>query len=152
MSALTDDLTIGDVALRSGLAPSTLRFYEEKGLICSRRTRGNQRRFGRDILRRVAVIKAAQTAGLSLTSIAAALSVLPPDRAPGHQDWQRLSRGWRRELDSRIGELQSLRDRLTGCIGCGCLSLSKCRLFNPGDKAGEQGPGARYLIPGRGEA
>jgi MerR family redox-sensitive transcriptional activator SoxR len=139
------ELTIGELAQRSGVAASALRFYEERRLIASRRNAGGQRRYDRAVLRRVAVIRAAQAVGLSLDEVRAALDALPAARTPNARDWERLSRGWRRKLDQRIAELQRLRDQLTGCIGCGCLSLATCRLLNPADVAAEDGPGAVYL-------
>jgi MerR family transcriptional regulator, redox-sensitive transcriptional activator SoxR len=138
-------LTIGDVASRAGVATSALRFYEAEGLITSVRTGGNQRRYPRDVLRRIAFIRAAQRVGLSLDDIRAALDALPDGRTPTAADWQRLSRSWRPLLDARIAELERLRDGLDGCIGCGCLSLKVCQLTNPHDVAGRTGPGARYL-------
>lgn len=140
-------LTIGEVARRSGVPQTALRFYEDKGLISSTRTSGNQRRYERAVLRRLAFVRAAQRVGLSLEQIAAALSALPNDHAPTKADWTRLSRSWREELDARIEGLQRLRDRLTGCIGCGCLSLRTCALQNPDDEAAERGPGAPALRP-----
>jgi MerR family redox-sensitive transcriptional activator SoxR len=131
------------------VATSALRFYEERGLIASLRTDGNQRRFERATLRRVSVIKAAQTLGLSLAEISAALEALPDARTPSKRDWARLSSRWRSHLDRQITELQALRDDLDGCIGCGCLSLRACALFNPSDQLAEQGPGPRRLpVPG----
>lgn len=143
---LSSYLTIGDLAQRSGVAPSALRFYESRGLITSERTAGNQRRFARAMLRRVAVIRAAQAVGVSLDEIAAALEALPDGRAPTKRDWDRLSRMWRRRLVRRIAELERLRDDLTSCIGCGCLSLRTCALFNPADAVAEQGPGPRLMM------
>jgi MerR family redox-sensitive transcriptional activator SoxR len=144
-----DRLTVGEVAARSGVAASALRFYETRGLIHSERTSGNQRRYRRRVLRRVAAIKAAQAVGLSLAEIEAALSSLPEQRTPTRADWQRLSTTWRGDLDRRIADLERLRDELTGCIGCGCLSLDTCGLLNPDDTAGEEGTGARYLMADR---
>jgi MerR family transcriptional regulator, redox-sensitive transcriptional activator SoxR len=138
-------LTIGEVATRSGVAPSALRFYEAEGLISSRRTSGNQRRYERATLRRVAFIQAGRVAGIPLEAIGAALATLPNDRSPNRRDWERLSRGWREDLDRRIATLQGLRDRLTTCIGCGCLSIDACELLNPEDEAAAIGPGAHYL-------
>lgn len=140
-------LTIGEVARRSGVPQTALRFYEDKGLISSTRTGGNQRRYERAVLRRLAFVRAAQRVGLSLEQIAAALSALPNDHAPTKADWTRLSRTWRDELDARIDGLQRLRDQLTGCIGCGCLSLRSCALQNPNDQLAEHGPGAPRLAP-----
>jgi len=139
------ELTIGDVAARSGVATSALRFYETEGLIRSRRTDGNQRRYERAILRRVAFIQAGRAAGIPLDEIRAALSTLPADRSPTHRDWGRLSRSWRDDLDRRIATLHALRNRLTTCIGCGCLSLDACGLLNPEDEAARLGAGAHYL-------
>ena len=141
------DLTVGEVARRSGVAVSTIHFYEAQGLIRSWRNSGNQRRFSRDVLRRVAVIKVAQRLGISLASIADALNALPEDRTPTTDDWQRMSERWRRELDERIAKLTKLRDNLDGCIGCGCLSLSECPLRNPWDELSEDGAGPRLLDP-----
>src|SRR6188768_783272 len=129
-------LSVGEVAKRSGVAVSTLHFYETKGLIRSLRTEGNQRRYPRGVLRRVAVIKVAQRTGIPLASIQAALAALPQGRAPTAEDWAALSRAWRAELDERIRRLSQLRDQLDGCIGCGCLSLKTCPLRNPGDALG----------------
>jgi MerR family redox-sensitive transcriptional activator SoxR len=139
-------LTIGEVAERAGVAPSALRYYEAEHLIESERSSGNQRRYHRDVLRRIAFIRAAQRVGLTLEDIKAALSSLPENRTPTAHDWERLSRSWRPLLDARIAELERLRDRLDGCIGCGCLSLRACQLANPHDVAAEDGPGARYLV------
>ena len=146
MPALPDRITIGELAARSGVATSALRFYEERGLIAAARTSGNQRVYPRPTLRRVAFIRAAQEVGLTLDEIGAALAALPSDRTPVKHDWERLSRAWRRRLDERITELERLRDTLTGCIGCGCLSLRTCTLLNRGDRIASNGPGARYLI------
>jgi MerR family transcriptional regulator, redox-sensitive transcriptional activator SoxR len=140
------DLTIGEVAERSGVATSALRFYEKEGLIDSTRTTGGQRRYHRDVLRRVAFIRAAQHVGLSLDDIRDSLASLPDNRTPTAADWERLSRSWRPLLDDRIHELERLRDRLDSCIGCGCLSLKACRLANPHDVAANLGPGPRYLL------
>jgi MerR family transcriptional regulator, redox-sensitive transcriptional activator SoxR len=143
-------LTIGEVAARSGVAASALRFYESAGLIESQRTDGNQRRYERATLRRIAFVRAGKAAGIPLAEIHAALSWLPRGRAPTRREWERLSRRWRRELDARIATLVALRDRLTGCIGCGCLSIDKCKLLNPDDEAAVLGPGAHYLLRDRG--
>ena len=140
------DLTIGELAARSGVATSALRFWETQGLIAAERTEGNQRRYARATLRRVALIQAGSTAGVPLRRIGEALATLPHDRTPTKRDWERLSRVWRSDLDHRIAELQALRDDLTSCIGCGCLSLRSCRLFNPGDRLAEEGPGPRILL------
>lgn len=147
MPKLADHLTIGQISERSGVPPSALRFYEERGLIFAERTSGNQRRYPRVMLRRIAFIRAAQRVGLSLDQISEALATLPRDRAPNKADWARLSKEWRTELDARIDALQRLRDRLTGCIGCGCLSLTACALNNTADYQARYGPGARALRP-----
>ena len=141
-----DLLSIGEVAERSGLAPSAIRFYEAEGLVSSRRTPGNQRAFARHTLRRLAFIRAAQRVGLSLDEIAGALTTLPSDRAPTKAQWAKVSRTWRRGLDERIADLEALRDDLTSCIGCGCLSLATCRLYNPEDAASVNGSGPRFLL------
>jgi len=138
-------LSVGELAQRSGVAVSALHFYERQGLIEGGRNAGNQRRYARDVLRRVAIIKVAQRAGIPLASIREALDTLPDGRTPTTADWTRLSRRWRGELDARIEQLTRLRDQLDGCIGCGCLSLKACPLRNPGDVAGAGGPGAQYL-------
>jgi MerR family redox-sensitive transcriptional activator SoxR len=143
--SLPDLITIGELAERSGVTASALRFYESQGLIASVRTSGNQRRYPRAVLRRVAVVRAAQQLGLTLEEIRAALDSLPDGRTPTRGDWQRLSRQWRARLDARIRELEKLRDDLGGCIGCGCLSLQVCALFNPDDGVAREGPGARLL-------
>ena len=142
-----DELTISEVAERTGVAPSALRFYEDRGLVRPLRTLGNQRRYTRAMLRTVAVIKAAQAVGLSLEDIEAALASLPPERVATKADWSRLSKTWRAKLDARIRRLQKLRDDLDGCIGCGCLSLRSCALFNPEDEAAGRGPGSSLLRP-----
>lgn len=142
----TEWLTIGELADRAGVATSALRFYESKGLIDSERTEGNQRRYTRATLRRVALVRAAQAVGLSLREAAEALETLPHDRTPNKGDWQRLSRSWRRHLDEQIADLSALRDELTDCIGCGCLSLRSCAIFNPSDAVADHGAGARYLL------
>ena len=139
------ELTPGEMALRSGVAVSALHFYEREGLITSRRTSGNQRRYSRDMLRRVAFIRMSQRLGIPLARIREAMATLPVDRTPTSKDWARLSAGWRADLDERIVHLQRLRDNLTGCIGCGCLSLKVCALANPGDALAEEGPGAVRL-------
>lgn len=139
-------LTIGETASRAGVATSALRYYEREGLIESTRSSGGQRRYHRDVLRRIAFIRAAQRVGLSLDEIRDALASLPDGRTPTAKDWERLSRSWRPLLDARIAELERLRDRLDSCIGCGCLSLKVCSLSNPHDVAAELGPGARWLI------
>ena len=141
----SSELTVGQVAERSGVSISALHFYEAEGLIHSRRTAGNQRRYPREALRRVAFIRASQGVGISLRRIRDTLDRLPDGRTPSRRDWERLSAAWRDDLDDRILRLQHLRDRLTGCIGCGCLSLGLCKLINPADVLGEQGPGPRNL-------
>lgn len=141
-----DYLTIGDAARRSGVATSTLRFYESRGLIHSIRVTGNHRRYHRATLRRIAIIRAAQTLGLSLREIADALSSLPDKRTASKKDWANLSKNWGRQLDRRIADLQNLRARLSGCIGCGCLSLEYCSLYNIDDEAAHLGSGPRYLL------
>jgi len=138
-------MTIGELSARSGVSRSALRFYERQGLIDSRRSDGNQRRYHGTTLRKVALIQAGKTAGIPLERIHEALETLPAGRAPTRRDWERLSRSWRRELDERIDTLQAIRARLTTCIGCGCLSLKTCGLLNPGDEAGSLGGGAHYL-------
>ncbi|MEW9550162.1 redox-sensitive transcriptional activator SoxR [Nonomuraea sp. NPDC050783] len=139
------ELTVGQLAERSGVAVSTLHFYEAKGLVKSRRTAGNQRRYSRDSLRRIAFIRLAQRIGIPLKTIKDALAELPDERTPTRADWARLSAAWRGELDDRILQLQRLRDDLTDCIGCGCLSLDLCPVANPYDRLGEEGPGARRI-------
>jgi MerR family transcriptional regulator, redox-sensitive transcriptional activator SoxR len=145
-------LTIGEVSRRSGVAASALRFYEERGMINSKRASSGHRRYPRPVLRRVAFIIFAQRVGLSLDEIGSELAKLPPDRAPTRRDWSRLSRSWTARIDARIAELERLKTGLTGCIGCGCLSLERCRLSNPDDRAGRLGPGPRYWIGDRVEA
>ena len=140
-------LTIGEVVARSGVPASTLHYYEVEGLIKSSRTAGNQRRYGRDELRRLGVIKAAQRVGIPLASIRQAFHSLPEDRTPTDADWARLASSWQADLDDRIERLVLLRDRLTGCIGCGCLSVKACPLLNPEDTQGELGSGPRFLEP-----
>jgi MerR family redox-sensitive transcriptional activator SoxR len=144
--ATTRTLSIGEVAARSGVAPSALRFYEERGLVRAERSDGGQRRYSPDVLRRIAFVRVAQRVGLSLEEVAAALGELPRERTPTRRDWQRLSRTWQPRLDAQIAALTRLRDDLSSCIGCGCLSLKSCALHNPGDVAGGRGPGARYLL------
>ena len=139
-------LTIGELSARSGVAPSALRYYEDEGLIQSERTTGNQRRYQRVTLRRVAFIRSAQRVGLTLDEISDALATLPEGRTPTKADWARLSRAWRPRLDAQIALLERLRDQLTSCIGCGCLSLQACALYNPDDLAASLGEGARYLL------
>ncbi len=140
------ELTIGELSARSGVSASALRFYERQGLIESRRTEGNQRRYPGVTLRRVALIQAGKSAGIPLQRIRAALRTLPAGRQPTKRDWERLSRSWREQLDARITTLEAIRGRLTTCIGCGCLSLKTCGLLNPGDEAAASGPGAHYFI------
>ena len=140
-------LTIGEVAARAGIATSALRFYERERLIDAERTDGGQRRYPRDVLRRIAFIRAAQRVGLTLDDIRAALASLPDSRTPTAADWQRLSRSWRPLLEARIAELERLRDNLSSCIGCGCLSLKTCALSNPDDVAGTYGSGPQWLFP-----
>ncbi|MEU9099077.1 redox-sensitive transcriptional activator SoxR [Streptomyces sp. NPDC048361] len=139
------ELTVGQLSARSGAAVSALHFYESKGLITSRRTSGNQRRYGRDTLRRVAFVRAAQRVGIPLATIRDALAELPEERTPTREDWARLSETWRSELDRRIAQLGRLRDHLTDCIGCGCLSLDTCVLSNPDDVFGTGLAGSRLL-------
>ena len=146
-SQIRRPLTVGEVAERSGVAVSAVRFYEAEGLIQSTRNAGNQRRFARETLRRVAVIKVAQRLGIPLASIREALKSLPEGRTPNAADWNRLSARWRAELDDRIEKLQQLRNQLSTCIGCGCLSLQDCPLRNPLDSLAQQGPGPRLLDP-----
>lgn len=144
---MPDSLTIGELAARSGVAPSALRYYERLGLIRAGRTTGNQRRYERAELRRLAFIRIAQQVGVSLEEIKDALAALPEERTPTKADWARLSARWKHRLQERIELLERLRDQLSGCIGCGCLSLSRCRLYNPGDELATEGPGPRRLIP-----
>jgi MerR family redox-sensitive transcriptional activator SoxR len=144
-------LTIGEVARRTGLATSAIRFYESRGLVRADRTTGGQRRYRRDVLRRIAFIRVAQRVGLSLEEITEALATLPADLAPNRHDWAKLSQGWRGRLDERIRLLEGLRDGLTSCIGCGCLSLATCQLYNPEDRAAALGAGPRYLLGDRSE-
>ena len=142
-------MTIGEVARRSGVAASALRFYESRGLITSERAGSGHRRFGRDVLRRIAFIVFAQRIGLSLDEIGDELAKLPGDEAPTRKDWGLLSSNWLSRIDERVAELERLKLGLTECIGCGCLSLDRCRLANPGDRASGLGPGPRYWIGGR---
>jgi MerR family transcriptional regulator, redox-sensitive transcriptional activator SoxR len=139
-------LSIGALSERTGVAPSALRYYEAEGLVHATRSDGGQRRYTRDVLRRVSFIRAAQQVGLSLDEIRTAIASLPDNRTPTQRDWARLSSSWRPRLDAQIHLLERLRDRLDGCIGCGCLSLRACQLLNPGDEAGARGPGPRYVI------
>jgi MerR family redox-sensitive transcriptional activator SoxR len=139
-------LSIGELSERTGVATSALRFYESEGLVHATRSAGGQRRYARDAIRRVSFVRIAQEVGLSLAEVGEALASLPQQRTPTAKDWERLSRSWRPRLDAQIHMLERLRDRLSGCIGCGCLSLGVCRLVNPGDVAAERGPGPRYVL------
>jgi MerR family redox-sensitive transcriptional activator SoxR len=145
---LPEYVTIGELAARTGVASSALRYYERMGLIRADRTGGNQRRYPRSVIRRVSFIRIAQRVGLSLEEIRDALATLPQGRTPTNSDWTRLSKAWRQRLDDQITLLQRLRQNLDGCIGCGCLSLATCHLYNPGDLLGEQGSGPRVLLRG----
>jgi MerR family redox-sensitive transcriptional activator SoxR len=140
------ELSIGELSERAGVATSALRFYEAEGLIHATRSAGGQRRFTRETLRRVSFIRVAQQVGLSLDEIRNALASLPNNRTPTQRDWEHLAESWRPRLDAQIGMLERLRDRLTGCIGCGCLSMKHCRLLNPGDTVAVRGPGPRYVL------
>jgi len=140
------ELSVGEVATRSGVPVSALHFYEREGLIHSRRTAGNQRRFRREVLRRLSFIRIAQRVGIPLAEIRSALDSLPDGRTPNRKDWEELSAQWRADLDDRIHRLQQLRDDFTGCIGCGCLSLDRCGLVNPHDRLAADGPGPRRLV------
>lgn len=142
---MADRLTVSEVAERSGFAPSALRFYERRGLIDAERTDGNQRRYRRDVLRRLAFIAAARHVGLTLEEVGGALATLPDGRAPTTADWTAISERWRSRLDAEIAALEALRDGLDRCIGCGCLSLDRCAMSNPGDAAAARGPGAAFL-------
>ena len=146
MAASDPTLSVGELAARSGAAVSTLHYYERRGLLSAARSAGNQRRYPRAALRRVAFIRAAQQLGIGLAEIATALAELPQQRTPTKADWSRLSTHWRHRLDARIAALQALRDRLDGCIGCGCLSLRACALYNPQDRCSEQGSGPQRLV------
>lgn len=139
-------LTIGDVAERTGLAVSAIRHYEAEGLVAPVRNPGGQRRFDRADIRRLSFVRIAQGLGFTLAEIRGTLAALPEGRTPGKSDWTRISTGFRAQLDARIAAMTALRDRLDGCIGCGCLSLSSCRLYNPDDRARQRGPGPRYLM------
>ena len=143
---MSESLPISEVSRRSGVAASALRFYEERGLISSERAGSGHRRFPRPVLRRIAFIVFAQRVGLTLDEIGDELAKLPGDRAPTRRDWARLSTQWSSRIDDRIAELQRLKAGLTDCIGCGCLSLGRCQLANPGDRAGRNGPGPRYWV------
>jgi MerR family redox-sensitive transcriptional activator SoxR len=144
-----EELTIGELSARSGVAASALRFYEAQSLISAHRTSGNQRRYRRATLRQVALIQAGRAAGIPLEQIRAALETLPTERTPTRRDWERLSRGWRADIDRRIAMLEALRNRLTTCIGCGCLSIDRCTLLNPDDEAAARGAGAHFLLGDR---
>jgi len=146
---MESELAIGDVAERSGVAASALRFYESIGLISASRTTGNQRRYRRSTLRRIAVIQAGKAAGIPLAEIQSALALLPLDRTPDREDWERLSRAWQEDVDRRIATLEGLRDRLSTCIGCGCLSIDRCELLNPDDADARLGAGPHYLTRDR---
>ncbi len=146
---MPEPLTIGEVASRSGVATSALRYYEDRGLITSERTGAAHRRYPRAVLRRVAFIVFAQRVGLSLGEIGSELDKLPEHRAPNRRDWSRLSRRWSARIDERIAEMERLKEGLTECIGCGCLSLERCKLANPDDRAAQRGPGPRYWIGDR---
>jgi MerR family redox-sensitive transcriptional activator SoxR len=139
-------MSVGQLAARSGVSISALHFYERQGLIASVRTEGNQRRFCRAVLRKVAFIRIAQRVGIPLAEIRDALNALPDCPNPTREDWERLSRHWKADLDERIHRLEQLRDRFTECIGCGCLSIDTCKMFNPHDELGKQGPGPRRLL------
>ncbi len=139
-------LTIGETAQRTGVAASALRFYETRKLVSSHRGPGNQRRYHRSMLRRISIIKVAQSLGLNLEEISSALETLPDKRTPTRRDWEKLSLKWRDQLDARIANLEKLREQLSSCIGCGCLSLKRCALYNPGDRAAARGAGPRYLL------
>ncbi|MDA3146434.1 redox-sensitive transcriptional activator SoxR [Leucobacter sp. UCMA 4100] len=141
----TELLTIGEVAERAGIATSAVRFYEERGLITSVRTAGNQRRYPRHVLRRIGIISAARRFGIPLSEVAEVFESLPEDRMPGKNDWRRISQQWHDRLEARRKELELLEAELIGCIGCGCLSLNTCRVLNPGDTLAQEGPGARRL-------
>ena len=143
---MASELTIGELSARSGVAPSALRFYERQGLIAARRTDGNQRRYDRAMLRRVAVVQAGRAAGIPLTRIRAALQTLPAAGTPSRREWERLSRSWRADIDARIATLEALRGRLDTCIGCGCLSLQKCQLYNKDDRMGAAGAKGPRLV------
>ncbi|MBH5335618.1 redox-sensitive transcriptional activator SoxR [Streptomyces pactum] len=146
LSWRTQELTIGELSERSGVPASALRFYEREGLITSRRTTGNQRRYTRATLRRVAFVRASQRVGMPLAQIRDVLALFPEDHVLSREDWARISECWRKDLDERIQQLENLRDHLTDCIGCGCLSIASCALANPYDRMGEQGAGPRRLL------
>ena len=147
-AAVPAELTVGELARRSGLSVSALHFFERQGLLTSRRTSGNQRRYWRSALRRVALIRVAQRVGIPLAEVGEALSLLPDGRTPNRADWEQLSLAWQSKLDERMRLLQQLRAQFADCIGCGCLSLDRCGLLNPGDRLGAEGPGARRLMRG----
>jgi MerR family redox-sensitive transcriptional activator SoxR len=142
------ELTIGALSERTGVAASALRFYEAEGLVHAERTAGGQRRYHRDMIRRVSFIRVAQQVGLTLDEVRSALATLPDNRTPTQKDWERLSASWRPRLDAQIAMLERLRDRLDRCIGCGCLSLRACHILNPGDIAAVRGPGPRFVLDG----
>lgn len=144
--AVTRDLSVGELAARSGVSVSALHFFERQGLLVSHRTAGNQRRYRRDALRRMALVRVAQRAGIPLKDVAEVLATLPDQRTPTRQDWARLSQRWRAQLDERIRALQQLREDFTDCVGCGCLSIDRCRLVNPYDELGARGPGPQRLF------
>lgn len=149
---MDSELSIGALSERTGVSTSALRFYEAEGLIQARRSSSGQRRFPREVLRRVSFIRVAQRVGLSLEEIRSALTSLPDNRTPDERDWRALSASWRPRLDAQIGMLERLRDRLDGCIGCGCLSMSFCQLLNPNDVVGQRGPGPRFVLDAEGPA
>jgi MerR family redox-sensitive transcriptional activator SoxR len=149
LTAMDQLLGIGEVAARSGVSVPTVRYYETRGLLTSVRDGGNRRRYPRSVLRRLAFVSAAQRVGLSLEEIAGSLAELPAGRTPTRADWTRLSRSWRVRVDARIAELERLREDLDGCIGCGCLSLRTCALYNPADEARAEGPGSRWVRQAR---
>ncbi|WP_410636197.1 redox-sensitive transcriptional activator SoxR [Amycolatopsis sp. cmx-4-83] len=151
VNATLPELTVGELSRRSGVPASALRFYEDEGLIRSRRTAGNQRRYCRDALRRVTFIRMSQRVGMPLSAIREVLALLPDDRTPTRADWARISQCWKEDLNARIRQMEQLRDDLSDCIGCGCMSLAKCRLANPGDRLGADGPGPRRLADHRGD-
>ncbi|AGZ46707.1 redox-sensitive transcriptional activator SoxR [Actinoplanes friuliensis] len=140
------ELSVGELAARSGVAVSALHFFERQGLIASTRTAGNQRRYRRDTLRRVAFIRIAQRVGIPLKEVGAILALLPDNRTPTREDWARVSECWQAELDRRMRHLEQLRNDFTGCVGCGCMSIDRCPLINPNDKLGREGPGPRRLL------
>ncbi len=146
MAKPNEYLTIGETARRAGVAPSALRFYETRSLVNAKRGAGNQRLYHRSMLRKVSIIKIAQTLGFSLKEIEQAFASLPNQRTPTKRDWEKLSIRWREQLEERIARMQRMRDQLSGCIGCGCLSLRRCALYNAGDNAAKSGSGARFLL------